>query len=75
MVERSRRNFMKSLAPLMMTGVSANTADAEGLDCTCEYYAERLAQAMAQRHGGQWRSVMRHDLGGVYIIRQACDLG
>lgn len=75
MVERTRRNFLKSLAPAVLSGASVNTVDAEELGCACEYHADRLAQAMAQRYGGQWRSVMRHDLGTVYIIRQPCDLG
>lgn len=68
---RSRREALKGLTLgvvfLGQTGVSQR-ANALSLDDECAFYAEKLAQSMSKRHGGEWSINLDHQAKFAVIV-------
>lgn len=61
-----RRAFLKSLAPAAVAAVVPVRVDARPLTDMCDYYAECLAEAMKNRHGGYWKVELNHETKTIF---------
>lgn len=66
----SRRIFLKSIAPFAAAVTFPKISESRQVpeEDICRFHAEGLAQAMKAMHGGEWKVVLRHDIGSVYVL-------
>lgn len=64
----SRRIFLKTLAPAAVALTLPAKSEASQ-DDICRFYADRLAEAMKARHGGNWVADVNHEALGAFVFK------
>lgn len=65
---QSRRIFLKAIAPAAAAlSLPAKAEDSQ--DDICRFHAERLAEAMKARHGGNWVADVNHEAFGAFVFK------
>ncbi|MGQ4813070.1 hypothetical protein ACCZ74_12320 [Agrobacterium vitis] len=64
-----RRDFLKLAAPAAVIAAIPGKSIASHDDGSCEYHAQKLADAMKNMHGGKWKISISHELGCAYVFR------
>lgn len=64
----SRRIFLKTIAPIA-AALSFPEKTEASQDALCQFHAERLAEAMKARHGGNWVADVNHEAFGAFVFK------
>lgn len=64
-----RRSFLTLIGPAAAAALIPGTAKSEATQDLCDYHALCLAQAMKDRHGGNWSVQISHSAAFVAISR------
>lgn len=61
----SRRIFLKTIAPIAAAlSIPAKTEASQ--DDPCRFYADRLEEAMKEKHGGDWVIALNPNGGSIF---------